>query len=87
MKWTDTLRAVLPKLPATFTTKDVYQHEAEIAAAHPGNNNVRPKIRQTLQVLRDAGELHNPKPGTWIKTAKVPLSEAEEGVQYFPANV
>ncbi|MFN9928569.1 MAG: hypothetical protein ACK53I_16700 [Phenylobacterium sp.] len=31
--------------------------EARLQAAYPGNNNVRPKIRQQLQVLRDAGWL------------------------------
>lgn len=40
-----------------FTLADVYAHEARLAAAFPGNNNVRPKIRQQLQVLRDHGLL------------------------------
>ena len=38
-----------------FTLADVYAHEAALAALYPGNNNVRPKIRQQLQVLRDRG--------------------------------
>lgn len=36
---------------------DVYAHEAALAALYPGNNNVRPKVRQQLQVLRDRGWL------------------------------
>ena len=40
-----------------FTLDDVYAHEAALAALYPGNNNVRPKIRQQLQVLRDRGWL------------------------------
>ena len=40
-----------------FTLDDVYAHEARLAALYPGNNNVRPKIRQQLQVLRDRGWL------------------------------
>ena len=40
-----------------FTLADVYAHEAALAALYPGNNNVRPKIRQQLQVLRDQGWL------------------------------
>lgn len=40
-----------------FTLDDVYAHEAALAAIYPGNNNVRPKIRQQLQVLRDRGWL------------------------------
>ena len=40
-----------------FTIEDVYAQEATLAALYPGNNNVRPKIRQQLQVLRDRGWL------------------------------
>ncbi len=39
----------------TFTLEDVYASEARLSALYPGNNNVRPKIRQQLQVLRDNG--------------------------------
>ena len=40
-----------------FTLDEVYAHEAALAALYPGNSNVRPKIRQQLQVLRDRGWL------------------------------
>lgn len=40
-----------------FTLDDVYAHEASLSALYPDNNNVRPKIRQQLQVLRDRGWL------------------------------
>ena len=40
-----------------FTLEDVYAFEARLSAIYPGNNNVRPKIRQQLQVLRDNGFL------------------------------
>ena len=39
------------------TLDEVYAHEAALATLYPGNNNVRPKIRQQLQVLRDRGWL------------------------------
>jgi type II restriction enzyme len=42
---------------AEFTLADVYAQEARLSAIYPGNNNVRPKIRQQLQVLRDQGLL------------------------------
>jgi type II restriction enzyme len=42
---------------AAFTLDDVYAFEDRLAALYPGNNNVRPKIRQQLQVLRDRGWL------------------------------
>lgn len=40
-----------------FSLDEIYAHEARLAALYPGNNNVRPKIRQQLQVLRDRGWL------------------------------
>lgn len=40
-----------------FTLDDVYAFEHHLGALYPDNNNVRPKIRQQLQVLRDNGFL------------------------------
>lgn len=40
-----------------FTLAEVYDFEEELSAIFPRNNNVRPKIRQQLQVLRDGGYL------------------------------
>ncbi|MDR3513846.1 MAG: DpnI domain-containing protein [Caulobacteraceae bacterium] len=42
---------------SAFTLDDVYAFEDKLARVYPGNNNVRPKIRQQLQVLRDQGYL------------------------------
>ena len=42
---------------AAFTLDDVYAFEGRLAALYPSNHNVRPKIRQQLQVLRDRGWL------------------------------
>lgn len=42
---------------AEFTLDDVYAFERRLEAIYPDNRNVRPKIRQQLQVLRDAGFL------------------------------
>jgi type II restriction enzyme len=38
-----------------FTLDDVYRFESHLQAKHPLNNNVKPKIRQQLQLLRDKG--------------------------------
>jgi len=38
-----------------FELADVYAFENYLGELHPENNNVRPKIRQQLQILRDAG--------------------------------
>jgi SAD/SRA domain/Dam-replacing HTH domain len=56
--WNQELRAFVVgtwAIGATFTLSDVYAYEGELAANHPANENVRDKIRQTLQHLRDAG--------------------------------
>lgn len=43
-------------IPCTvFTLNDVYKFEHKLALKHPQNNNIKPKIRQQLQVLRDKG--------------------------------
>lgn len=38
-----------------FTLNNVYAYEEALHKKHPGNNNVKPKIRQQLQELRDRG--------------------------------
>jgi type II restriction enzyme len=38
-----------------FTLDEVYSFERHLAELYPGNQNVRPKIRQQLQYLRDRG--------------------------------
>ena len=38
-----------------FVLNDLYALEGELARLHPLNRNIRPKIRQQLQVLRDVG--------------------------------
>ena len=40
-----------------FSLDEVYAFEKELKAKHPGNNFIKDKIRQQLQVLRDKGYL------------------------------
>lgn len=40
-----------------FTLQDMYSFEQNLSAIHPENKNIRPKIRQQLQLLRDKGYL------------------------------
>jgi Dam-replacing family/Dam-replacing HTH domain len=42
---------------AEFDIADAYAFETQLAQLYPGNRNVRPKIRQQLQFLRDRGYL------------------------------
>ncbi len=54
--WTlDVLRAVRQLGQPEFTLQEMYAFEPQLKALHPSNQNVRPKIRQQLQVLRDFG--------------------------------
>jgi type II restriction enzyme len=49
----------------SFTLRDMYAFEAQLSALYPRNNNVRPKIRQQPQVLRDPGILRFISPGKY----------------------
>jgi type II restriction enzyme len=40
-----------------FTLDEVHGFERHLGELYPGNQNVRPKIRQQLQYLRDQGFL------------------------------
>jgi type II restriction enzyme len=64
--WTLEVLNIVHKLnKAEFTNDDVYAYDQELEQLHPGNKNVRPKIRQQLQNLRDAGLLIHIKDGHW----------------------
>lgn len=52
--WTgDVLSCVQSLGKETFTLNEMYEFEDELAKRHPQNRNVKPKIRQQLQILRD----------------------------------
>jgi type II restriction enzyme len=54
--WTLDVLSVIRRLgKQDFSLQEVYGFESELKAQHPRNENVRPKIRQQLQVLRDLG--------------------------------
>lgn len=49
-----------------FTTQEAYQLEDTMKRIFPDNRNIRPKIRQQLQVLRDMGILIHGGRGEWM---------------------
>jgi type II restriction enzyme len=62
--WTiDVLRIIRKLNCKEFTLDQVYSAESSLQDLHPINNNVRPKIRQQLQVLRDLGFIKFVSPG------------------------
>jgi len=64
--WTlDVLGAIRGLGRARFTLQDLYEQEPYLQRLHPRNQNVRPKIRQQLQVLRDFGLIEFTTPGCY----------------------
>lgn len=54
--WTLDVLSLIRRLDKpVFSLSELYDFERELQAVHPFNRNVRPKIRQQLQVLRDLG--------------------------------
>ena len=51
----DVMRCVESLGKRDFTLDEVYGFERKLGELYPGNQNVRPKIRQQLQYLRDRG--------------------------------
>jgi type II restriction enzyme len=52
-----------------FTLDDMYGFAGELQRKHPQNAHVKPKIRQQLQVLRDAGLLTFAERGHYVLTS------------------
>ncbi len=50
---------------ARFSLQELYQLEPQLQRLHPRNQNVRPKIRQQLQVLRNLGLIEFTSPGNY----------------------
>ncbi|MBI4999901.1 MAG: restriction endonuclease [Euryarchaeota archaeon] len=63
--WLADVLACVRELPREFSLNDIYAFEGKLAKLHPGNRNVRPKIRQQLQILRDNGILEFVSPGKY----------------------
>ena len=51
----DVLNCVNKTVSDVFELKDIYAYADTLKALHPDNNNIEPKIRQQLQILRDKG--------------------------------
>lgn len=66
--WQADVFAVVASLDgACFIISDVYAFENQLAQKHPDNKNVKPKIRQILQQLRDLGLLEFVERGRYRK--------------------
>lgn len=64
--WLFDVLSCVEKIPrADFALRDVYRFEGALAAKHPDNRNIRAKIRQQLQMLRDRGFVEFTRPGEY----------------------
>jgi type II restriction enzyme len=64
--WTlDVLTAIRKLEKAHFSLQELYRLEPYLQSLHPHNRNVRPKIRQQLQILRDLGLVEFSSPGNY----------------------
>lgn len=71
--WTLDVLAIVRRLTQSeFVLSDIYAHQSELAALHPNNKNIRPKIRQQLQVLRDMNLLRFEGRGRYRLTDDAP---------------
>jgi type II restriction enzyme len=66
--WTLDVFSIIEALPNEFALSDVYAYEPRLAELHPDNRNIRPKIRQQLQVLRDLGMVKFLGGGGYLRT-------------------
>jgi HKD family nuclease len=63
--WLELIYDTLPT--GDFTNSDVYLSEQLFQKQYPDNRNIRAKIRQQLQVLRDMGVIEQLAPAHWRK--------------------
>ncbi|MDO4378245.1 MAG: DpnI domain-containing protein [Erysipelotrichia bacterium] len=63
----DVLNCVNKISSESFTLDEMYQFENLLHIKHPQNNNIKPKIRQQLQFLRDRGFIEFLGNGKYIK--------------------
>jgi len=69
--WTlDVLTTIRRLGKERFTLQELYQLEPYLQRIHPRNQNVRPKMRQQLQVLRDLGLVEFIGPGNYALRGK-----------------
>ncbi len=63
--WLELVYETLPE--GEFTNGEIYAHAEAFARRYPGNRNIRAKIRQQLQVLRDMGFIEHLGRARWRK--------------------
>jgi Dam-replacing family protein/DpnI-like restriction endonuclease len=85
--WPVAVSFLIRPLPADFALQDVYAVADPLRRAFPKNHNVEAKIRQSLQILRDRGEIAFEGGGRYRKlkpvvkrTVRIDFAEARQYV-------
>jgi type II restriction enzyme len=66
--WLTVILSLVDRVGKTrFSLPDIYAFEPLLAQLFPANKNIRAKIRQQLQVLRDLGQLKFLGSGTYMR--------------------
>ncbi|KRN93012.1 RpoD subfamily RNA polymerase sigma-70 subunit [Pediococcus stilesii] len=69
--WKKDVLKIIMKLPSdNFNLTDVYLFDRDLKIAHPGNENIKAKIRQVLQQLRDENYIEFLQLGEYKRLAK-----------------
>jgi len=69
--WPLAVSFLIRPLPAAFSLPEVYAIAEPLRKAFPNNNHVDAKIRQSLQILRDRGEIAFEGGGRYRKTLAI----------------
>ncbi len=68
--WVALVLRIVELLPQEFTLQQVYAYEKELAKSYPANQNIRAKIRQQLQIIRDLGLIQFVEPGVYRRAPR-----------------
>lgn len=55
--WLEDVKFIISGLPETFYLSDIYLFEPDLSSKHIENQNIKAKIRQVLQIIRDSGDI------------------------------
>lgn len=65
--WTSDILKIVEELPIKFSLNEVYEYEKYLKEIHLSNKNIKPKIRQQLQILRDNRVIKFLSNGNYLK--------------------
>jgi type II restriction enzyme len=78
--WLTVTLSLVDRLGKTeFSLSDLYAYEPLLAKLFPGNRNIRPKLRQQLQELRDLGQIAFLGKGTYSRLGSGKTPEPPRG--------